>query len=175
MTRRAKRALVVGCTLAAMAGGIAVTSAATAGSGSESTIHACAHKVTGNLRLANTCRRTETPVSWSIQGPAGPPGPAELQVTLREFTRTFTVQPVSDGQGPNGVYAGCKQGETVLSGGLTAYGADLLPLQPFTSGPSFDGNRSGWIVEWINPTDEAVTATVTMTALCTAGSMTNPG
>lgn len=48
----------------------------------EATIHACAHKTTGNMRMvsnANQCRRNETRVSWNVQGPAGPAGPQGAQ------------------------------------------------------------------------------------------------
>lgn len=54
---------------AAGAGGLAV--AASPGT----TVHACAAKRSGMLRLAATCRRTEHAVTWSLEGPAGPPGP----------------------------------------------------------------------------------------------------
>ena len=43
-----------------------------------STIQACYDKTNGNLRRVNSasaCRYHETPISWSIAGPAGPPGP----------------------------------------------------------------------------------------------------
>lgn len=44
--------------------------------GSGSTIHACAKKSNGALRLAKQCKKTERGLSWSTQGPAGPAGPA---------------------------------------------------------------------------------------------------
>jgi Lamin Tail Domain/Collagen triple helix repeat (20 copies) len=43
------------------------------------TIHACAAKRVGLLRLVQApgdCRRWERPVSWNVQGPKGDPGPA---------------------------------------------------------------------------------------------------
>jgi hypothetical protein len=43
---------------------------------SPTTIHACASKSSGALRLAAHCRRTERAVSWNKAGPAGPTGPA---------------------------------------------------------------------------------------------------
>ena len=44
-----------------------------------STIQACYNNANGNLRRVNSasdCRYHETPISWSIVGPAGPQGPA---------------------------------------------------------------------------------------------------
>lgn len=37
-------------------------------------IHACANKKTGALRLARTCKNSETVVAWNVRGPAGVPG-----------------------------------------------------------------------------------------------------
>ena len=39
-------------------------------------IRACAHKESGILRFSplGTCRPSEVPLAWSVQGPAGPPG-----------------------------------------------------------------------------------------------------
>jgi len=42
-----------------------------------STIHACAHKNSGDLRVVEEpadCRPSEVPMSWSVEGPPGPPG-----------------------------------------------------------------------------------------------------
>lgn len=176
-----KKSAVVIAGTAILVGGGAL--AATANSEPE-TLHACVQKRDGGMRLADNCRPSEYAVSWNVQGPAGPtgspgptgpPGPAELNVTLRERTVTFTVQPMSSGQGPAGASAGCAAGETVLSGGPTTVGADLLPLRLFNSGPVFDGTSSGWRVDWVNPTDSPVTATVTMAALCTPGTMAGAG
>jgi len=57
-------------------GGAAAFAAVSAGDGS---IHACRVKRHGLLRVPDagkTCKRTETALTWSIEGPAGPPGPA---------------------------------------------------------------------------------------------------
>jgi hypothetical protein len=40
------------------------------------TIHACASKPSGALRLSTKCEKNEQPVSWNIQGPPGPLGPS---------------------------------------------------------------------------------------------------
>lgn len=39
-------------------------------------INACVNKATGAVRIANACGRSETPLSWNQQGPAGSQGPA---------------------------------------------------------------------------------------------------
>ncbi len=57
-------------------GGAAAFAAVSAGDGS---IHACRVKRHGLLRVPDagkTCKRTETALTWSIEGPAGPAGPA---------------------------------------------------------------------------------------------------
>src|SRR5919205_2446935 len=57
------------CVLAVGAGwAIAASTTSTA------TIHACANKTTGVLRLASECRKSERSVSWNTVGPRGPRG-----------------------------------------------------------------------------------------------------
>jgi len=69
--RWAAAALVVG---AVIAGGVATVRAQTAGS---PTIKACANRNSGQLRIlaeGETCRNTEVPLSWNVQGPKGDKG-----------------------------------------------------------------------------------------------------
>jgi hypothetical protein len=40
------------------------------------TIHACVHNNTGALRIASTCKKDESPLSWNTAGATGPTGPA---------------------------------------------------------------------------------------------------
>ena len=40
-----------------------------------SVIQGCYSNSTGNLRIASSCERSETAVSWNQDGPAGPTGP----------------------------------------------------------------------------------------------------
>lgn len=47
--------------------------------GSGSTLHACANKKTGALRLANKCKKRERVVSWNIEGPRGAAGTRGLR------------------------------------------------------------------------------------------------
>jgi hypothetical protein len=72
------RAPVVGvaaaCLLAIGAGwAIAASTTSTA------TIHACASKSTGVLRLARTCKTSERSVGWNTVGPRGPRGLRGIQ------------------------------------------------------------------------------------------------
>ena len=41
-----------------------------------SVIQGCYSTSTGNLRIASSCERSETAISWNQEGPAGPAGPA---------------------------------------------------------------------------------------------------
>lgn len=68
LAARATPAVAVGVTSLAIAGG---GYALAAGGG---TIHACAKKSGGALRLAGRCRRGERAVAWSIAGPPGRQG-----------------------------------------------------------------------------------------------------
>jgi hypothetical protein len=54
------------------AAGLAAGGMALAATQSSTTIHACASKSSGALRLAGHCRSTERAVSWNKAGPAGP-------------------------------------------------------------------------------------------------------
>lgn len=53
-------------------------STVSADGGDTSIIHACVSNKTGSMRIvgpAESCKSTETPLHWSIAGPAGPQGP----------------------------------------------------------------------------------------------------
>lgn len=67
-TRR-RAALIVVPLVLAVGGGTALA----AGSGGDQ-IHACAG-LAGVLRLADTCAKGETAVTWNVSGPQGPQGP----------------------------------------------------------------------------------------------------
>lgn len=43
------------------------------------TIHGCHDNTTGALRVADTCRQSETAIQWNKQGPQGPAGPTGAQ------------------------------------------------------------------------------------------------
>jgi hypothetical protein len=65
---RSAPALAVGV-LALLAAGGGYALAASSG-----TIHACANKRNGALRVASHCKRSEGSLSWNKVGPAGPRG-----------------------------------------------------------------------------------------------------
>ena len=62
-----------------LAGGITFVAAAGVHKQKADTIHACAQKRDGRLRIvagAANCKRGERAVQWNVQGPQGPAGPA---------------------------------------------------------------------------------------------------
>jgi hypothetical protein len=63
---------------------LAGTGAYALASGS-ATIHECASKRSGALRLSATCLGDERAVSWNIQGPPGPTGPSSAQSLSASF------------------------------------------------------------------------------------------
>ncbi len=164
-----------------VAGGLAVASP----SAPSNTYTGClVHGILVNVAVGqapkNQCPTGATQVQWNKTGPRGPrgeqgpPGTVDLQVTMRHVTRTVTVPPLEDtlpGDPTADAVALCLSGEVVLSGGVTGYGPDIIPLKMIRSGPVGGDPTSGWGVTWVNPTAEPVTATVRMTATCAPGSM----
>jgi hypothetical protein len=70
----------------------------------DGTIHACYHKTTGATRVVGApteCRDTETPLSWSVQGPTGGAGPVGPQGPAGEPGEPGPVGPAGP-QGPEG-------------------------------------------------------------------------
>jgi hypothetical protein len=62
--------------------------AAGAGAGQEGAVHACAHEKHGLLRVVGEqglCREHERPLSWSVRGPQGDPGPPGRLSSLDEL------------------------------------------------------------------------------------------
>ena len=92
---------------------------------------------------------------------------AGLQVFLREAAQTFVLAPGQSG----GVSSPCQQGETVVGGSPTGIPGNVTIAY---SSLFFDGNRSGWTVEYRNDGAQPVNVQATTAALCTAGSLT-PG
>jgi hypothetical protein len=115
---------------------------AVAGS-SRNTLHACASKHDGALRIANKCRRSERAVTWSRTGPAGargaqgPQGVAGsngLNGSARAYARVFGVaggpssQPSFD--------PGATKGFTAVTEPLTGHYCLTAPgLDPATTAP----------------------------------------
>lgn len=73
---RGRRGALVVAAVALLA--LAAAGAEAAISGGD-TLNGCAKKRNGALRLADTCKRNETAVSWSAQGPQGPKGETGAQ------------------------------------------------------------------------------------------------
>jgi hypothetical protein len=66
--------LVAGAAALLASGGFALGA-----STSSPTIHACAKRRGGALRLASTCKHSERAVTWAVTGPRGATGPAGRQ------------------------------------------------------------------------------------------------
>ena len=112
--------------------GASIAMAKTMGSGE---IHACVGPA-GFVRVvheATDCRRSERPLMWNVQGPVGPQGPSQLNVTLRERRATVTFAP-GDPEGA-GVASVCGVGEVVVGGGLTGRSIGLEKLTMVGVGP----------------------------------------
>jgi hypothetical protein len=77
MKRENRRTLIAAVTSAALA---AVAVGGVAEARTPSSIHACAAKHGGALRLAKKCKAQERAVSWGHVGPAGPTGPSDVYV-----------------------------------------------------------------------------------------------
>lgn len=145
------------------------------------TLTACVHNTTGAMRLvasAGSCRSTEHAVTWNKRGPIGrtgpqgPAGPSSVDVALRETSRTVTIQPGFN-EGPTGIGSGCADGEAVVGGGITASDLGSLYVRYVGAGPFYDGQHSGWLVQWINDGTEPVTIRVSVSALCVPGTILN--
>jgi hypothetical protein len=150
-------------------------SVAIAGS-SGNTIHACASKKGGALRIAKKCRRSERAVTWSKTGPAGPPGPqgshgpqgsqgpggaSGIDGSARAYARVFgtaggpSFQPTFD--------QGTTKGFTTLSEPLTGHYCLAAPgLDPATTAPVLTpitnpgASLNAIEVAFIRPSDSAL-------------------
>jgi hypothetical protein len=150
--------------------GIGVAWARTAGSGQ---INACVGPA-GFVRVVRegvACRPNDKALVWNVRGPAGPPGPNQLNVTLREHTLDFTAPPGD----PAGITidSGCNPGEVVVGGGITARDEGLSKLTIVSVGPFFDGTVSGWQVNWVNNGTVEIRTTATVAAECVPGTMSS--
>lgn len=72
--KRAARVALIGLAILAGATGVAYATAAVVTS--TGVIHACKNDTNGDLRMATTCRDSESAVAWNAQGPQGDAGPA---------------------------------------------------------------------------------------------------
>ena len=88
-------------------------------------------------------------LAWNGDRPGGGASNPELRVVSRESSRTVDVPPTGTGE-PVAISSGCLEDEVAISGGITVATAGMKNLDYFSSGPFFDGHRSGWSVQWIN-------------------------
>jgi hypothetical protein len=78
LRRYALRLGVIGASVSTLGAGSLLVQRAVAAE-PDTVVNACRHSVTGRLRYiaaADTCRPSEKPISWNVQGPAGAEGPA---------------------------------------------------------------------------------------------------
>jgi len=124
-------------------GGLLLVTALTAGAilavplaGGAEEIAACVHKKRGTVRIAQTCRRNETRISWNRQGPQGPAGVANIQ-RVDFSSRSDTVPRKS-------AFAHCPAGTTVIGGGAQILYASGMsgPVALKQSVPS--AKKDGW-------------------------------
>lgn len=123
------------------------------------TIHACANKKSGSLRLANTCKKGERAVTWSVTGPRGPQG---IAGTNGRNGATSVVVRDATGPIPANEYghaiAQCNPGEVATGGGASIGGvnAQLTDTDPYiaTAGAPptgwFGQGKTGAVADTIN-------------------------
>ena len=103
------------------------------------------------------------------QGPQGAQGPGgSVSAIVRHFTRALTLAPGETG----GVTSVCLAGEIAMSGGPT--GLPAPPAFIHYSTLVWDGNNSGWSVEWGNNGTTSITVYPRTTAVCVPGTMRLP-
>jgi hypothetical protein len=92
-------------------------------------IHGCYQTSNGNLRVIDTdaggqCRGGESPLSWSVTGPTGPPG--ATNVVIRTETETIA-------SGETATFtAFCSSGEVATGGGWRLVGGVPTGAPPVT-------------------------------------------
>lgn len=124
----------------AVAAMLAVGAAAYAStSGSSGTIHACASRSTGVLRLGHHCRRRERAVTWNKAGPSGTPGPSDAYYSDNSPAGAATVTvPPGEYVATGNCTAFMSQGSTSPPFGEAELALTLLPPSQF--GSSVQGN-----------------------------------
>ena len=105
---------------------IVVVSAAAAAANSRS-VHACAKKSDGALRLASHCSRNEQSVSWNIRGPQGVRGPRGQQGLQGPKGAQGALGTTGD-RGPSDAFTAYPQALNVGGGGQGASTVGTLTL-----------------------------------------------
>jgi hypothetical protein len=96
----------------------------------------------GQLRIANSCRPSETSIQWNIEGPAGspgptgPPGPAGV---LEFYVVDVTNEDLYYDSVKVGHFAYCNEGDIVISCGYHIYDDDLQALRVTGVIPQYTG------------------------------------
>lgn len=73
---------------------------------SAQTIKGCVNNKTGALRIATSCTKSETAISWNQTGPVGPqgpPGPNTLAIALLRWYDANKTASFAVGGNPNGI------------------------------------------------------------------------
>jgi hypothetical protein len=144
-------ALAAGAALLAAGGGYAIA----AGAG---TIHACANKHGGALRVAGHCKRSERALSWNMVGPTGPRG---------STGQTGPMGPMG-GTGPAGPITG------TLPRGVTLKGTYFINSPTSAGGQAASQPISFGLQLAAAPTVHYIPSAGTVPAGC-SGTVANPG
>jgi hypothetical protein len=139
----------------AVAGGVAY---ATIPDG-DGAIHACYSKSGGALRVVDdsvtNCKASETSLSWSVTGPAGPPGPAGADSTRTVFgavNGNGTSQFATDDFSVERLGAGHYKLTFAPGTFAQAPGLVVMPIGPsFIGGMSGTGGsaQTGWVITYV--------------------------
>jgi len=100
--------------------------------------------------------------AWKKLGTCDSATTGGLELILRESKRTLTIAP----GGEDFVATPCLAGEVAVTGGPTS-----IPSGPtiLYSTLSYDGNRSGWMVQYKNTSAATITITPATSVTCTKG------
>jgi Collagen triple helix repeat (20 copies) len=166
LAARGTPVVVVACVaLLAAGGGYAIAS----GGG---TIHGCAKKSNGALRLANKCAKSERGITWNTQGPPGAPG---KQGPAGQAGPAGTAGPAGPAgpqgnAGPQGP-AGTARAYALVSAAGTVTRSQNVASVTHTSGsgtycvelaPGITASSTGAVATPYYPTDSTTTASADM-------------
>ena len=103
--------------------------------------------------------------AWKNLGSCDSASTGGLDLILREGKRTLTIAP----GGEDFVASACLAGEVAVTGGPST-----IPSGPTIvySTLTYDGNRSGWIVQYKNTSASTITITPSTSVTCAKGKIT---
>jgi hypothetical protein len=145
-------------------------------SGGGGSIHACAKKSNGALRLAHRCRKSEHAVTWNARGPAGSPGPRGAtgasgatgpqgppgtQYVWSSFTYPFQARPQTDGHVAKFAFTAPASGFALVTAEFqvrvhNTSGTDCHIESQLATAPAIIGTvqptqgSAGFVDEWVN-------------------------